>query len=70
MNIVAVFIVAFVYMELAIGFGYYMFVLTSEKATEADETQKKQIKMYSIIVGVAFPITFAIIIANKVAEKR
>lgn len=68
--VVVVFIIAFIYIELAIGFGYYMFLLTSKKAQDADEAQKKQIKMYSIIAGVAFPVTFAIIIANKAAEMR
>ena len=69
MNVV-VLVLVFVYIELAIGFGYYMYTLTSNKAPEADKAQQKQIKMYSIIAGVAFPITFAVIIANKVAEKR
>lgn len=67
--ILAVVIAILVYIELAVGFGYYMFILTSRKAQEVDEEQKKQIKKYSIIAGVAFPITFAVIIANKVAEK-
>ena len=68
--VIAVCIAAFVYIELAIGFGYYMFVLTSKKTQDTDEAQKKQIKKYSIIAGVAFPVTFAIIIANKAAERK
>ncbi|MBD5504099.1 MAG: hypothetical protein HDR09_20120 [Lachnospiraceae bacterium] len=68
--VIAVCIAAFMYIELAIGFGYYMFVLTSKKTQDTDETQKKQIKKYSIIAGVAFPVTFAIIIANKAAERK
>lgn len=60
----------FLYVELAVGFGYYMFLLTSKKIPDADGTQKKQIKRYSIMAGVAFPITFAIIIANKAAEGK
>lgn len=68
--VVAVCITVFAYIELAIGFGYYMFLLTAKKTPEADEEQKKQIKKYSIIAGVAFPVTFAIIIANKMAERK
>ena len=67
---VAVGIAAFLYIELAIGFGYYMFLLTSKKTPEADETQKKQIKKYSLIAGAAFRVTFAIIMANKAAERK
>lgn len=68
--VVAVCIAVFVYIELAIGFGYYMFLLTSKKTQDTDEAQKKQVKKYSIIAGVAFPVTFAIIIANKAAERK
>lgn len=66
----AVCIAVFVYIELAIGFGYYMFLLTSKKTPEADTARQKQIKKYSIIAGVAFPVTFAIIMANKAAERK
>ena len=41
---VAVGIAVFLYIELAIGFGYYMFLLTTKKTPDADEKQKKQIK--------------------------
>lgn len=68
--VVAVCIAAFIYIELAVGFGYYMFLLVSRKTPEANESQKKQIKKNSIIAGVAFPITFAIIMANKAAERK
>lgn len=68
--VVAVCIVVFAYIELAVGFGYYMFLLVSKKTPEADEAQKKQIKKNSIIAGVAFPVTFAIIVANKTAERK
>ena len=67
---VAVGIAVFLYIELAIGFGYYMFLLTTKKTPDADEKQKKQIKKYSIFAGVAFPVTLAIIIANKAAERK
>lgn len=68
--VAAVSMAVFIYIELAIGFGYYMFLLTSKKTPDADATQKKQIKKYSIIAGVAFPVTFAIIMANKAAERK
>ncbi len=67
---VAVGIAVFLYIELAIGFGYYMFLLATKKTPDADEKQKKQIKKYSIFAGVAFPVTLAIIIANKAAERK
>ncbi len=73
MNMTAVVVIGiavFLYIELAIGFGYYMFLLTSKKTPDADETLKRQIKKYSIIAGIAFPVTIAIIIANKAAERR
>lgn len=70
MNLVVVLVLAFVYIELAIGFGYYMYTLTSNKTPEVDKAQQKQIKIYSIIAGVAFPVTFAVIMASKVAERR
>lgn len=70
MAVVVAFIIGFLYIELAIGFGYYMFLLTSKNTPDDNETQKKQIKKYSIIAGAAFPVTFAIIIASKAAERR
>lgn len=66
--VVAICVGVFLYAELAIGFGYYMY-LRASKAAETDEKQKKQIARYSIIAGVAFPVTLAIIIANKAAER-
>lgn len=73
MNVIAVVIIClaiFIYIELAVGVGYYMFLLTSKKTPDAEEAQRKQIKKYSIIAGVAFPITLAIMAANKAAERR
>lgn len=63
-------IIVFLYVELAIGFGYYMFLLTSRKVSDKDEKQMKQIRRYSIIAGIVFPVTFAIIMANKIAERK
>lgn len=60
----------FLYAELAVGFGYYMFLLTSKEMKEADEEQKKQIRKYSIIAGVAFPVTFAVIVAGRMAGRK
>ena len=69
-GVIAVCIAVLLYIEFAVGFGYYMFLLISKKTPEADEMQKKQNKKYSIIAGVVFPVTFAIIIANKAAERK
>ncbi len=70
-SIVIICVVLFlIYIELAIGFGYYMFLLTSKKTPNADNVQKRLIKRYSIIAGMAFPVTFAILLANKAAERR
>lgn len=69
-GVVAACIVASIYIELAVGIGYYMFLLTSKKMPDADEGQRKMLKKYSVIAGVAFPITLAIIFANKAAERR
>lgn len=63
-------IAVLIYLELAVGIGYYMFLLASKKMPDADEVQRKLLKKYSVIVGVAFPITLAIIFANKAAERR
>jgi len=68
--VAAICIAVFVYIELAVGFGYYMFLLTLGKTADADEAQKRQIRKYSIIAGAAFPVTFAIIIASRAAERK
>lgn len=67
---VATFIAVFTYLELAVGIGYYMFILTSRKTPQADEAQKRQIIKYSVIAGAVFPVTIAFIIASKAAERR
>lgn len=68
--VIAVCIAVMIYIQLAVGFGYYMFLLTSKKIKDADQTRIKQIVRYSIIAGIAFPVTLAIIVANRVAERR
>ncbi len=69
-GVVAACIFALIYLELAVGIGYYMFLLASKKMPDADEGQRKLLKKYSVIAGVAFPITLAIIFANRAAERR
>lgn len=67
--VVAIAVALFLYIETAIGTGYYMFLIT--RRTDADdEQQKKQLKKYSIIAGVFFPITFALLIAGHAAERK
>lgn len=60
-------VMVFIYIELAIGFGYYMYLRTTRN--EVEKGQNKQIIRYSIIAGVFFPVTFAIIMAHKAAER-
>ena len=69
LTVAAIIIAAFVYIELAVGFGYYMFLITTKKEKQTGEEQK-QIRKYSIIAGAIFPITLALIIASKAAERR
>lgn len=67
--VVAIAVALFLYIETAIGTGYYMFLIT--RRTDADdEQQKKQLKKYSIIAGVFFPITFTLLIAGHAAERK
>lgn len=68
--VVGICVAIFVYIEIAIGVGYYMFLLTSKEEREINEEQKKKIRKYSIFAGAAFPVTLAIIIASKAAEGR
>lgn len=57
-----------VYAQLAVGFGIYMYMLTKDKAKGKEE--EKQTKLYSVAAGLFFPITFAIIVATKAAERE
>lgn len=45
-------IAVLIYLELAVGIGYYMFLLASKKMPDADEVQRKLLKKYSVIAGV------------------
>lgn len=67
---VAVAAIIFLYIEAAIGTGYYMFLITGGNAKEAQDEEQKQIKKYSILAGVFFPITFALLIAGHAAGKK
>ncbi len=67
--VIATIAVAFLYAEVAIGTGYYMLLITKRTDTD-DEQQKKQLKKYSIIAGIFFPITFAILIAGYAAGRK
>lgn len=60
-------ILVFAYIEFAIFTGYYMFLKTKG---EKQEKPDKQLIKYSIIAGVVFPITFAIIAAYRAAERK
>lgn len=70
LKVIIICVAVVLYIQLAAGFGYYMFLLTSKKIKGANEKQIKQIIRYSIIAGVAFPVTLAIIIASRAAERR
>lgn len=69
--VVAIAAAVFLYTEAAIGTGYYMYLITRKK-TKQDVTkeERKQLTRYSIIAGLAFPVTFAILFAARAAEKR
>lgn len=68
--VVAAVVFVFLYIEAAIGTGYYMYLITGGNAKEAQDEEQKQIKKYSILAGAFFPITFAILIAGNAAGKK
>lgn len=60
-------VAVFVYVELAIFTGQYMYIKTSKQ--ETSEKEKRQLVKYSVAAGIAFPITFAILAAYKATGK-
>lgn len=67
--VVAAAVVTVLYIEMAVGTGYYMYLIT-KRTGEDGEHEQKQIKRYSILAGAFFPITLAILIAGRAAERR
>ena len=71
MNVAAVVLLsvaAFIYVELAIFAAVFMYLKAAGK-TEA-RNDRKIILVYSVAAGVFFPVTFAIMAAYKVAERK
>lgn len=58
----------FIYVELAIFAGAYMYLKTTQNTAEDED--KKKIKKYSVVAGIFFPVTFAIIAAYKATERK
>lgn len=60
-------ILGFIYTEAAITTGVYMYLSTSRQKSE--ETEGKQLKIFSVAAGVFFPVTLAILAAYRLAER-
>lgn len=68
--VVAAVVATVLYIEIAVGTGYYMYLITKGEGEAGEDGEQKQIKRYSILAGVFFPITLAILIAGRAAERR
>lgn len=66
--VVILIIAVFLYVELAIFVGAFMYLKATRNTTEAED--KKKIRAYSVIAGIFFPVTFAIIAAYKATERK
>lgn len=62
-------VAVFVYVEAGIFTGVYMYLKTSQGQQDKKE-DKKELIGYSILAGIAFPITFAILAAYRAAERK
>lgn len=66
--VVVLSMLAFIYVEFAIFAGVYMYLKTAQQEDKKED--KKKIRAYSVAAGIFFPVTFAIIAAYKVAERK
>lgn len=66
--VIAFAVVIFIYVELAIFAGAYMYLKTTQNTAEDED--KKKIKKYSVVAGIFFPVTFAIIAAYKATGRK
>lgn len=68
--VVVLAVLAFVYVELAIFAGAYMYLKAAQNTQEQDKEDKTKIRAYSVAAGIFFPVTFAIIAAYKATERK
>lgn len=66
--VVVLAVLAFVYVELAIFAGAYMYLKASQQEDKKED--KKKIRAYSVVAGIFFPVTFAIMAAYKATERK
>lgn len=61
-------VAVFLYVELVIFAGAFMYLKATRNTPETED--KKKIRAYSVIAGIFFPVTFAIIAAYKATERK